>query len=489
MKQINKLFLFILPLIILASCKKSFYDLQPYDALPVNTAIKSDADLNVMLNGMYSGLRATDLYGRTLPVKGDLAADNVYLRTGNSGRYLPFRDFNETTANSEANNVWNDAYSVIKSANQVINSTLASSKSVDELKGEAYAVRALMHFELVRNFAHPYTVAPNDPGVPIVTQFVQNALPPRNTVKEVYTQIISDLTKAFTLVTLNQGEVLTISTTGQTRTMTSEYFSKYAVKALLAKVYLTMGDWANAKTAALDVINNSGFSLVDTGDYTAYWADPSARADKVETLFEISSDAADNNQSDQLSSFYDYEVPPVGYGDLWITNDLYNQYSPTDVRTSVIIVGQAPGGQTIYVNNKYSNTTNSSDKDDTKVLRFADVVLILAEAYANLNDDANALLWLNDLAQNRDPAFGGYSSSGAQLKADIINERRKELAFEGDRYWDLMRLNLPITNHIKNQIPFTPFPISVNDIHRIFPIPQTEIDVNPNIRSQQNPGY
>lgn len=468
------------------SCKKSFFDLEPYDASPVNSAIKSDADLNVAANGMYASLRNVDLYGRTLPVKGDLAADNVYLRTGNSGRYTVFRDFNQTVANAEAANVWTAAYAAIKNANQVINSDLAGGATINELKGEAYAVRALMHFELVRNFAHPYTVAPNDPGVPIVTAYDQSALPARNTVQEVYTQVISDLNQAYSLISLNQGESMTINSTQTTRLMTSEYISKYAAKGLLAKVYLTMGNWQAARDAALDVVNNSGFSLVEASDYVGFWADPGARTDGVETLFEISSDAASNLSSNQLSAFY--EQPPIGYGDLWITNDLYNQYSASDVRTDVILTGTA-SGQTVYINNKYSNTSNPADKDNIKILRYADVVLILAEAYANLTDEANARTYLNMVAQERDLSFSGYTSTGAQLKADIINERRKELAFEGDRYWDLMRLNLPITGHLKNQNPNTPFPIAVDDIHRIFPIPQSETDVNPNIRGQQNPGY
>jgi hypothetical protein len=486
MKLYNKFLITSLIIIGFTSCKKSFYDLKPYDALPVNGAIKTDADLNVMVNGMYASLRNVDLYGRTLPVKGDLAADNVYLRTGNSGRYLVFRDYNATVANTEANNVWAAAYSTIKNANLIINSSLASTETVDELKGEAYAVRALMYFELVRNFAHPYTVAPNDPGVPIVTSFDQSSLPGRNTVKEVYTQIISDLTKAYSMITLNQGDVLPITATNTSRTMTSEFISKYAAKGLLAKVYLTMGDWANAKDAALDVVNNSGFTLVSAANYQGYWADPSARTDKVETLFEVSSDATANLSSNSLSAFY--QQPPIGYGDLWITNDLVNLYSSTDVRTNVIIPMDA-NGVTVYVNNKYSNTANPADKDDTKVLRFADVVLILAEAYANLGDETNALYWLNQVAQTRDPSFSGYTSSGDQLKSDIITERRKELAFEGDRYWDLMRLNLPITGHLKNQNPYMPFPIPVTEPRRIFPIPQAEVDVNPNIRGQQNPGY
>src|SRR2546423_3951203 len=149
MNSIYKTLIALLVLIVgNSSCKKSFYDLKPYDALPASGSIQSDADLNVIVNGMYASLRNIDLYGRTLPVKGDLAADNVYLRTGNSGRYLTFRDFNQTAANSEATSVWDAAYSVIKSANMVINSGLASSASVDELRGEAFAVRALMYFEL-----------------------------------------------------------------------------------------------------------------------------------------------------------------------------------------------------------------------------------------------------------------------------------------------------------------------------------------------------
>ncbi|HMG66061.1 MAG TPA: hypothetical protein VK588_00185, partial [Chitinophagaceae bacterium] len=103
MKTRFKIFIFFIVLVIgMSSCKKSFYDLVPYDALPVDKAITSDADLNVIANGMYAGLRGVNLYGRLLPVKGDLAADNVYLRNGNSGRYLTFRDYNQTSANGEA---------------------------------------------------------------------------------------------------------------------------------------------------------------------------------------------------------------------------------------------------------------------------------------------------------------------------------------------------------------------------------------------------
>lgn len=469
---------------VLFSCKKDFLDLKPSGALPANGSIRSDADLNTIANGMYAGLRDVSLYGRTLPIKGDLAADNIYLKTNNSGRYLPFRDYNQTANDPDANGMWVAAYDAIKRANTVINAEIASTAIVDQLKGEALAVRALMHFELVRNFARPYTVDANGLGVPIVTEYSQSARPARNTVTEVYAQIISDLNQAYDLMSLNQGDDLVIASTNTVRNTSSAYFSKYAAMALLARVYQHMGDWANARDAALDVINNSGFSLVPGADYESYWANPASTNNRVETIFEVSSDAASNLSSNSLSNFYSLE----GYGDAWVTDELYNTYSNNDVRKDVIIESPS-GGRTVYLVNKYPNTSNPADKDDTKVLRYADVLLILAEAYANLGDDANARLWLNEVAKNRMPGFAGYSSSGAQLKADIINERRKEFAFEGYRYWDLMRLNLPITNHTKSQSPLVVMPIDVNNTRRIFPIPQNELDVNENIRGQQNPGY
>jgi hypothetical protein len=110
--------------------------------------------------------------------------------------------------------------------------------------------------------------------VPIVTTFDQNLLPPRSTTKEVYAQIVSDLNQAYTLMTYNVGQSFTITATNSTKVLNSSYFTKYAAKALLARVYQSMGDWTNAKDAALDVINNGGFNVVPNGNYVAYWANP-----------------------------------------------------------------------------------------------------------------------------------------------------------------------------------------------------------------------
>jgi hypothetical protein len=141
---------------------------------------------------------------------------------------------------------------------------------------------------------------------------------------------------------------------------------------------------------------------------------------------------------------------------------------------------------------KYSNAQNA-DRDNPKVMRLSEVYLIAAEASLPANE-ADALMYLNMLMAQRDPAFIGYASTGAALLADIVQERRKELAFEGDRFYDMNRLKQTITRvpnggaiqagtgNVNLTIPYP-------DNRRVGPIPQAEIQANLNIAGQQNPGY
>lgn len=471
-----------------ASCKKSFLDQKPYDAAVVSDAIKTEDDMNTALNGMYSSLRATDFYGRTFAVKGDLMADKTFLSSQNSGRYTQFNLYNIVKTDGYASNIWYNSYKAIKNANLVINSGLqASNDNISQMLSEAFAVRAMVYFDLVRNFAKPYTVAPDALGVPIVTSFEQSAKPARNTVKEVYTQVISDLNKALSLAKFNQGATMTFASS-KTRTLNSSFMTKYAVQALAARVYQNMGDWANAKTAALDVINNSGFTLVPASGLVAYWKGTNPITSKTETLFEVTSDANNSVSDGTLANLYVPKSNGGSYGDILATQEFYNSYSATDVRRALITPSTRSGqlGTAYYVV-KYPIDINV---DDVKILRFAEMPLILAEAYYRTNDPVNALLYLNMVAKQRDPSFTGYVSTGSQILEDILNERAKEFAFEGYRFWDLYRLQRTFvkpqaqdaSNNIIQSITVTP-----NTLNMIFPIPQDEININPNIN--QNPGY
>jgi hypothetical protein len=487
--------LFIAGLLTLSSCSKNFLTRNPYNGLPLATAIESESDLLVANTGMYSQLRNTDLYGRTLPVKGDLMGDNIFVTTANSGRYISMNNYAFANNDAYASAVWQQGYIAIKYANTIINTKLsASDANISEYIGEAYAVRALMHFELVRNYGHPYTTSPGDPGVPIMTDTAYSPLdlPKRNTVKEVYTQVIADLEKAYSLCSVYRG---------------TAYFSKYAARALEARVYQNMGDWTDALSTALDVINNSNWILLPASSYASpsgtlgatvasttytpggYWATPGAQSgSKNETLFEIESDLANNNGFDQIGAIY----LTVGgnYGDMLATDTLYSLYSATDARKALCV--RAPAGYragqagNINLCYKYSNANNNGAKDATKIIRLADVILIAAEAYYNAGDFTNANKYLNMVAQQRDPAFAGWNDTGEQVLEDILTERRKELAFEGSRFWDLVRLGRSFTK-VGNQNPQTLIAVAPGNIALVFPIPVTEETANPNIT--QNPGY
>lgn len=457
--------------VLTSSCKKDFLDLQPYDSVSSDVAITDVAGMKAALGGAYSNLGNVSLYGRTIPLFGDLVADNVYISTINSNRYLDFFQVNYTITNANAQGIWQSAYSTISRANNVINSSIESSTEVDQLRGEALAIRALMYFELVKFFARPYTVDPNALGVPIVLEYDPALKPTRNTVTEVYTQIETDLTAAVGLMNEEKS---------------SGFFTKYAAKALLARMYQFKGEWSKALTAAEDVINNSGYSLLKLNEVLPFWSNNKDRSDKKEVLFEVVFDASNNLGNSSLAYFFDQ----TGYGDALATESLYNTYSATDVRKELIIVGSDVRNSTDKVVNKFPNA-GSADKDDVKVLRMSEVYLIAAEAAYHTGNEPLALTYLNAVAKQRDAGFAGYSSSGTALLNDILLERRKELAFEGHRYWDLARYNMDVVrvNLAGNYPGNVPLVIAADNFRRILPIPQTELDANPNIRAQENPGY
>jgi len=451
-------------IMLLPACKKEFLEKLPPTSLTPELALATEADLQTALMGAYAGLRTTDLFGRTVPVFGDLMADNGYVSLQNSGRYTLFNTYTYNITDGNVVGDWRGAYTAILRANNIINSTIAGNVNVNQYKGEAYAIRALCYWYLVRYFAKPYTDDPASLGVPIVLEYDPQLKPARKTVTEVYNQIISDLNQAYSLMTLFTN---------------STQFSKYAAKGLQAKVYLSMGDKANAKTAAVDVINNSGFTVVPSASYVAFWGVLTPRTDKVETLFEVSSNATASNGFDALANIYNQ----AGYGDILCSDPLYALFEAADIRKSLYATGTRGGLPAVFVNNKYPGTFGG-EISDTKILRLSDVYLIAAEASLP-GDETGAKTYANYITSRRGAT--AIASTGTQLFEDIITERRKELAFEGDRYLDLQRLKRDIAR--SSNYPSAAQNIPYSNFRRLFPIPQAEVDANPNIRGQQNPGW
>lgn len=467
--------------LLFSSCKKSFLEQTPSTAVPVASSIKTANDLTDAVNGLYAAAKSYQLFGRDIPVLGDLLADNDYISSSNYGRYLTENAYTYINNSGEANDIWVQGYYAILQANRIIAASIDTNSTVNQLKGEAYALRGLTYLELVNYFASPYTVDPTAPGVPIVTvpTYVTGPLvkPARSTVTEVYQRIITDLDSAFVLMPVS-------AIASKYHATSSNYISKYTAKAIESRAYLYKGDYASARDAALDVVQNGGYSLAASASaFTAYWTGYASVTNKLETIFELNMSVTSNNGSNGL----DYMYNQSGYGDLLATDTIWHVYSETDYRKTLIIDGIRKGNSApAFIVNKYPNVTNT-DRDEVKIIRYAEVILTLAEGYANTGDESNALLYLNKLATIRDPGFSGYSSSGSQLINDIINERRKELAFEGLRFFDLKRLNLVI-NRPTELYGYPSYPVvGVTDFRRLLPIPLVETNVNPNI--VQNPQY
>ena len=215
---------------------------------------------------------------------------------------------------------------------------------------------------------------------------------------------------------------------------------------------------------------------MSAANHAAFWASGAVRTDKVETLFEVSSDATANLAFDALSYLYSQTG---NYGDLLCSDDLYAKFEASDVRKALYPTGTRGGVPSVFVA-KYP--VISGDVNDTKVVRLSEMYLIAAEA-AMPTDETTARAKLNAITAAR--GASAIASTGTALFEDIITERRKELAFEGERFNDLQRLKRGISR--STNYPSSARSIEYGNFRRILPIPQVEMDANPNM--VQNPGY
>lgn len=452
---------------ILGSCSKSFVDKTPATSVQTPDALNSVSALQSDLNGAYAEIRNVSQFGRDWPVIGDLMADNTFLEARNTGRYITQYSYTVPVTDQIPQDMWAESYTGILRCNQIID---AKVNGADAIKAQAYAIRALIYFKLVTIYATPYTADPSAMGVPLVLHYNVTAEPGRASVGAVYNQIVSDLTAAFASAPAYSSSVT---------------ISKYAVEGLLARVYMYMGNYTKALASANDVTNKGPFSLVTAANFTGFWANPGVHTDAVEVMFEVDCDPVNNNGFDDLGGIY-----INGYQDLYASSQLVNLYSSSDVRSQLLVYGKTKSGALAWLVNKFPNA-QSNDRDNLKVIRLAEVYLIAAESAARLGQTLNAQGLVNTVAQARDGSFAGYTDAGNALISDIVLERRKELAFEGDRLFDMNRLGLTITraSNAGSASAGNGLVIPYPNNFRIAPIPQQELLRNPNIAKQQNPGY
>ncbi|MBQ6204504.1 MAG: RagB/SusD family nutrient uptake outer membrane protein [Prevotella sp.] len=423
---------------------------------------------------LYGMFQSSDWYDGQFILQGELRSGNAKNPTSvaGSGRYRQDVPWNYTE--SQTSSLWTYAYYTIARANNVINNLEGkvtgdvTQKDVDNLKAEALFIRALCHFDLVITYAQPYTSQPNSLGVPVVL-ITENGSPARNTVTEVYDQVVADLTEAESLMS----DDFTRSDASDKKAVAS----KAAIQALLSRVYLYMGQWQKAADYATKVINNKKYSLATGEDYINMYQ--AAIGDSYgEIILEVYGSKKNEYWDDSGWSHLPYITAVDGYGDICATTDLVDLYEEGDIRAELFFKNENDN-----FTSKYKGKAGAVPYEtNVPIIRLSEMYLNRAEAIIN-GASISGVTAESDL---RAIAEARNATAPSPSKTTVLQERRKELAFEGHFIYDLARNGIGVTRtdydatEANRNIPFP-------DKRWAMPIPKREMDANPNM--VQNEGF
>ena len=404
------------------SCDK-ILDQQPQSSLDVDQVFTDLAGANAALTGAYGGLTSVNYYGLRYPIFADLLADNL-AHLGTFPSFAEFKNRNVQPSNAEVQSMWTAIYSTINRANNVIEYVPGISGVSDADKkrivAEAKFIRALCYFDLVRYWQDvPLVLTP--------TKVVDGSLNvSRTPANEVYDQVKRDFDAAE--ADLPEGS--------------PSRANKGAARALKARLALYRGQYTEAVTLADQVIATTKFSLLPV------YRDNFDAENNPESIFEINFD----NVTSSSYAFFLFPGSRGGRNEVGpLTTTLLTAYEPGDSRRNASISdGTFPvDGRLIPANVAVKYTKSGTGEDNFRVIRLAEVILISAEAKARTGDLAGSLTLLNRIRTRASfkPPFTGtmvaLAPSTAATQADLLTaidrERRVELAFEGHRWFDLVR--------------------------------------------------
>ena len=441
----------------LTSCDKKL-NIDPVNSVRDDLALLTSSDVEAALVGSYTGIQNSEVYGGYIQLMSDLLADDGEVTF--VGTFVPPIQINRKTIirdNGFVQAIWVNAYNVINRANNVLANIdkLDTPAKRTRIEGEAKFIRSAMYFELVRLYAKDW--ADGNPssnlGVPLVlapTRVLDAASQVRrNTVAEVYTQVIADLIDAEAKMPANSPAAFFFA-------------NKYVAATMLARVYLQQGRFADAGAAANRVISANKYVL--NPNYSDEFSSGSAAGllpNSSEDIFAIQISA--QSGINELNTFYSIDRR----GDVSIEDKHLDQYESADERGKLFTKS---GGQTY--SNKYDDLYGN-----VKLMRVAEMYLVRAEA----NFRAGTALGATPLADiNRVRTRAGLAPLTVVTLPAILRERKLELAFEGFRLGDVKRNRETISGPDGK-------PLAWNSSRLVFPIPLREINVNPNL--VQNEGY
>ncbi|MDO5607474.1 MAG: RagB/SusD family nutrient uptake outer membrane protein [Capnocytophaga sp.] len=478
-KKLYTLFALSVGFLGLNSCNESDLDPTLGQDKELDESLITPNDLSIFMNGLYNRMRNTNYYGRDYYIYGEVRSDNAF-SNGNSNRYVIESEMRYTPDQGNMPDTWSRIYEVIGWANLAINKYegvggwLPLEGNEAEIKhyvGIAYTLRAMGHFDLVRIFGQHYVTGQggmNSLGVPYVKVFrgdPANPYPARNTVQEVYDNAMDDINTAISLMDSSLDPV------------ENYYGSSYLPRALKSRMATYFGDYTVARAVSKEIIDSAKYSIIAENDFVNSWKGQTSR----NWIFSIYANTS--NESLGINGLaYIYRLPASGsgYGDVVGLGNLHDIFGSGDVRVSSVMSSAktGDGGGQFRNIGKFPDTATGGDA--IPLFRYEEIVLNYAESLL-ASDPAEALVWLNRIPQNR--GAGTYTVANMD---NILLERRKEFAFEGFRFHDLVRTGqgIPLLDDIRQRFTES---ISAGASKLAFPIPNTEIGANSNM--VQNNGY
>ena len=470
----NFILLFFVALTI-PSCS-DFLDREPISDLAEDNFFKTGADAESALIAAYDALQS-EFYIFDRFTNGDVIADNCYAGGDNPNNFQ-LDEFTVTPSNANVERDWSYLYEAISRANAVldnvpdIEATDLTAARKTEMLAEASFLRAYHYFQLVNLWGE----------VPLVLEKVNSTDPevvfqPKASVQEIYDAMITDLRFAAENLPLTHAQEEQRATKGAANTM-------------LAKAYAHQPnpDWTMVKAHASEVINSGAYQLLPSFDNL--WKPTNENT--PESIFEVQFIGGTNeaNWGPQLW------LPPSLTNDGWRkfntpSKDLIAAFDAEndDIRkdASILFENGLPWSDPDFPNGsvpfpyKQREANGWSSANNYILLRLADVILLLAEAENELGNTGVAATELNKI-RTRVNLPNTTATAQDDLRAAIYNERRLELAFEGHRWFDLKRTGTAVAT--MNALGRN---YSVEDFKLLWPVPQTELDRNPNLI--QNEGY
>jgi len=446
----------------LSSCD-DFLTVEEKGKATIPDFLSDTSGLNAGLNGAYNTVYDyCDKYFLKYPeVAGNMLSINL---SAGSDMLEQYNFTPNATSATTSYYIWYDISTALANVNNIIQYApqVASDyplevEEINNILGQALLLRAICHFDLCRVYAQPYnyTSDASHLGVPVLTKTPgHNDNVARSTVKEVYGQIIADLTQASSLLTDDVAD-------------DEHYASLQAVNAMFARVYLYMEDWTNALRYAKSAIGSQ--TLAQGGDYYNMYMDLNKRG---ESIFRLSGD----DISGKLKTFYSSEAVPA--------DTLISLFDSDDIRLPLI---RQDGVKNCI---KYTATTIPDAQDtreDLFIFRLSEMYLTAAEAAWELQSYGEARTYIEAIVSRAVGTEKAAATIGAYTDASLINlirtERVKELCFEGHNFFDITRWKQDLVR--ETTTTSTVKSISYPSDLFVLPIPKYELDANDNM--QPNP--